>query len=893
MDVNGLPMWQLAGRADFGLAEHSAAPNIADNLHFKDEKGHVRLARQQPAPALAEDENFARLMVSSPSPIADDLGGFAWWNASEKRLEASGFAPGGVELPLPRDDPPSPVAPTDFALGADDVIYIARDGSVAMKDLHERWRPAQAKKQGFIAALLAPAPDGGVWAFDRTNRRLARLKGYPLRFAGLRDADPNRFEPVEPNPNPPRLLPVARARIAPRYDAVAMAASAGGRLALLAWEDGADAAVFTLEEVGFVLRFRLAGLRFPYSLAWIGEEEIAVLAGDGGKPSAQAFVYPMDLPPLPSTPLPPEGEVHPLIEARAGKFCNSAAPVPLYLTADGPAAAPSGIRPLRGLSGGNYARSGSVMIGPIDSGQTACVWHRLYLEAAVPSRGAILIEAVAREDDSAPPAPGQKNAPAWVEHRVAAIRDPDLGRDVPHASWCAEPSEIPFSPPMLDCPSRPGQSGLFTLLLQRAGRKVRRISGRYLWLRITLEGDSQCSPELAAIRVYAKRFSYRDRYLPAFYREALTAADADVPGDATPHDFMDRLLGLYEGVLTEIEGKIASSWLLTDPAAAPDSALPWIGQWIGVEAAASDSPAPLRQALRAAPHTAALNGTLGGLMAALEIATGGLFVTGGRLDPGRAAPAPGSLAVARLGDVALRALMLGMQAGGECAMLAGGAVTRGDIVVVEGFRLRRTFATILGADLADEQDPLTLGMASSGNSFVGDTLILGDEARSELLALYRGEIDGSAREAEAVAQFYARLAHRVLVLVRGVSDPAGLRRLRDVVEAQIPAHVEPRIHQARDPLIVGAASLVGIDTYLAEARPFEQVRLGSTILGQGDFVAGSGHLDPRADGPVSARPTARADGPAELWSGSNFTLSAMRSSAPRGRRISRHIWTWE
>jgi phage tail-like protein len=893
MDVNGLPMWQLAGRADFGLAEHSAAPNIAANLHFKDESGHVRLAQQQPVPALAEDENFARLMVSSPSPIADDLDGFAWWNASEKRLEASGFAPGGVELPLPRDDPPSPVAPADFALGTDDVIYIARDGAVAMKDIRDRWRPAQAKKQGFLAALVAPVPDGGAWAFDRTNRRLARLKGYPLRFAGLRDPDPDRFEPVEPNPNPPRLLLVAKARIAPQYDAVAMAASAGGQLALLGWEDGADAAVFTLEEAGFVLRFRLAGLRFPYSLAWIGEEEIAVLAGDGGAPAAQAFVYPMDLPPLPATHLPPEGQVHPLIDARAGKFCNALGPAPRYLIADNPAGAPTGIRPLRGLSGGTYARNGSVLIGPIDSGQTGCIWHRLYIEAAVPSRGAILIQAVATEDDAIPPLPGKKNAPAWAAHRIAAMRDPDVGRDVPHASWCVEPSEIPFSPPALACPRRPGASGLFTLLLQQAGRKVRRVSGRYLWLRVSLEGDSQSSPELAAIRIYAKRFSYRDRYLPAFYRETLTAADAEVEGDATPHDFMDRLLGLYEGVLTEAEGKIASSWLLTDPAAAPDTALPWIGQWIGIQSAASDSPARLRQALRAAPHTAALNGTLGGLMAALEIATGGLFVTGGRLDPGRGAPAPGTLAVARLGDVALRALMLGMQAGGECAMLAGGAVTRGDIVVVEGFRLRRTFATILGADLADEEDPLTLGMATSGNSFVGDTLILGEEARAELLALYRDEIDRSARETEAVAQFYARLAHRVLVLVRGVRDRAEMRRLGDIVEAQIPAHVEPQIHQAKDPLIVGAASLVGIDTYLADAQPFEQVRLGRTVIGEGDFVAGSGHLDPRADGPISPRPTARADAPAELWSGSNFTLSALRSSAARGRRINRHIWTWE
>ena len=38
---------------------------------------------------------------------------------------------------------------------------------------------------------------------------------------------------------------------------------------------------------------------------------------------------------------------------------------------------------------------------------------------------------------------------------------------------------------------------------------------------------------------------------------------------------------------------------------------------------------------------------------------------------------------------------------------------------------------------------------------------------------------------------------------------------------------------------------------------------------------------------------ARAVGPREVWSGSNFTLSAMRSSAADGRRIVRNIWMWE
>ncbi len=892
MDVNGLPMWQISGRRAFGLAADAQPPHAAVDLHFKDEAGHLQLARQQPVPALAEDQTFARAAIAGPSPVADGLGGFAWWDIGEGKLKASGFAPGSVDLPLPLPEPPSLQSPEDLALGTDEVLYAARDGAVVMRDVRGRWPAAQARKTGFRAHLLAPVPGGGVWALDRVGRNLARLSGYPLRFAGLRDPDPERFQPVEPNRNAPRLRALRGARLPDAFEAVAMAASEHGQLAILAWEMGDDAAVFTLEGGQLVFRMGLAGLRFPFSIAWNGEDQVAVLAVDGGGLASQAFVYPMDLPPT-GRSLPPDGRVHPLIAARLSRFCNALSPTPLYLVREPGSDEPVSVRPLRSLSGGLYARLGTTLLGPIDSGLAGCVWHRLYAEAALPGHGAIDIEAFATDTPGTPALPGEEGAGRWAPHRISAVRSPDSAPNLPHAGWCREASEIPFGAAQLNCAARPGAAGLFTLLIQDAGRKVRRLSGRYLWLRITFTGNGQGSPELAAVRVYGNRFSYRDRYLPAFYREPLGGPDSDAEGTATPHDFMDRMLGLFEGVLTETEGKIASSWLLTDPAAAPPDALPWLGSWIGIGSEAGENPDQYRQSLLAAPHTAALNGTLGGLLSALEIATGGVFVNGGRLDPGRPAPPPGSPALARLGDLSLRALMLSMQRSGECAMLTGGAVTRGDIVVVEGFRLRRTFATILGADLADEEDPLTLGMARSGNSFVGDTLILGDEARAELLALYRSEVDDSRGDLAAVEQFYARLAHRVLVLVRGAGDPAEMRRLTEIVEKAIPAHVEPRIHKARDPLIVGAASLVGIDTYLAEGMPFERVRLGRSILGEGDFVAGSGHLDPRADAPGSTPPVAVARGPGEVWTGSGFTLSAAGSRAAPGRRISRYIWSWE
>jgi phage tail-like protein len=892
MDVNGLPMWQIAGRRAFGLAEDSAGANIARDLDYRDDHDHVRLAERQAVPAPAEDENFARRMASAPSPIADPFGGFAWWDADTRTLNASGFRSGSIAIQLPDSDPPSALAPRDFAFGADDVIYATRDGAVLMTDVRERWSPSITRAAGFNAHLLAPAPKRGAWTFDATNRSLARVMGYPLRALALRDPQPEHFAREEPNPNPPRIRIKHRAAIPPEFDAVAMATSREGRLALLAWESGQDAAVFSLEGDRMVLRFRLAGLRFPYSLAWNDETTIAVLASDKGRPAGQAFVYSMDLPPVADQHVAPDGKVHPLIDPWNGKFCNATGDAARYLHIETNTSTPIAARALHALSGTRFARSGSVLVGPIDSQTAACVWHRLYVEAVLPSHGVIEIAAVATETRATPKPPGDPKAPDWAPHLLSAQtakQEPDAAV----ASWCAASSEIPFSPPALSCEKRPGSAGLFTVLLQNPRRKVRRISGRFLWLHLTFKGDGRGSPELATIRAYAKRFSYRDHYLPAFYREQLGGSDADAPGQATPHDFMDRLLCLFEGVLTEMEGRIASSWLLTDPGASPNEVLPWIGQWIGVAPDRGTNAARFRQALLAAPMTAALNGTIGGLSAALEIATGGAVIRGGRLDRDGPAPPPGKPAIAHFDDVALRTLTLSMGLDGQVALLAGGAVTRGDIVIVEGFRLRRTFATILGADLADEHDPLTLGMAESGNSVVGDTLVLGDEARAELVALYRAEIDEGRRDAEAVEQFYSRLAHRVLVLIRGVADPAEMRRLTEVVEANIPAHVEPQVHEASDPLIIGAASLVGVDSYLAEAVPFRTARLEQTVLGRGDFVGRVGQLDRRAAGPVSTKPVARPEGPPEVWSGATFTLSATRSAAAGGRRMERYIWTWE
>lgn len=881
MDPNGLRFWQIADAAGF------AGQGDSQHLQWQDETRTLRLDREQPTPTVAEDEVFAIAMRQKASPVRDPGGSYAWWDGVAGALQAGGFADGSVAIPIPADTPPGIPQPTDLAFGSDDVLYVARNDGVVMLDRRERWLPARVDLDGFRAQRLAPAAGGGAWALDRVGRGLAKLSGYPLRTGGISEDTGEIFHPVEPNPNPPRLRRYRNATLPADRSPVAIAASMGGLVAVLAWRSGADAELYTLEDDALVRRFALAGLRFPYSLAWVGESRIAVIASDGAKPAAQAFVYELDS----LDPAPPTGEVFRLLNPWHGGFANALADVPDYPTAGADADTPGGLRKLHPLSRATYAREGSVTLGPFDCGESGAVWHRLYFEGSLPPKAGLSIAAFADDFGAVPPPPGAADAPAWSVHLAGSAEGP---ADAPRAAWCIEESELPFAPPLHSCPSVPGQSGLFTLLLQRPGKAVRRIEGRYLYLHLTLSGDSQVSPELAGIRVHAKRFSWRDRYLPAMYRETLAGPDADLDSAATPPDFLDRFLNLFEGPLTQLEGRIADSWLLTDPRATPDDALPWLGHWIGLGDMEDRAASRLRQELRAAPYTARLHGTLGGLLAALEIATGGVVIEGGQVDPYRPVPRPGQLALASLDDVVLRTLVLSVaepQSGQPCIVLAGGAVTRGEIVAVEGWRLRRTFATILGADLADEGDPLMLGLTTSGNSFVGDTLILGDAARNEILAAFSAQNETTSQKA-AVLAFYEQLAFRTLVLVRRGTRTPDLARLAAIASAAAPAHVAVNVLEASRPLIVGAASLVGVDTFLVDGPPVRRVRVNRSRLGTGDLVMGEGRLDARAEGPLAPRPHAVADGPAEVWSGTGFLLSSARSEAAAGRVIERNIWTW-
>ena len=167
-------------------------------------------------------------------------------------------------------------------------------------------------------------------------------------------------------------------------------------------------------------------------------------------------------------------------------------------------------------------------------------------------------------------------------------------------------------------------------------------------------------------------------------------------------------------------------------------------------------------------------------------------------------------------------------------IVTDGGVQNGSVVVTENFRLRRTMATILGVHMDDSDHPLTLGTGISGNSIVGDSLILSEIGAKEFLALFAPEI-ATEDERQAVTEFFEKYAHRVSILLHG--DARKQRQeIESMLEAQLPAHLQWRIIETEQPFILGTSPLLSIDTWLEQRPGYEQVKINKTHIGRTDLL---------------------------------------------------------
>ena len=474
MDVNGLPLWNFDSAASFGMNGSASS-----QLKWDADDAQLILASEQSEPQLAEDKVFARRMLSLPSPICDAAGCYAYWDLSRELVAASGFAEGVIEIDLGAEPGAVVVRPDDLALGTDQIVYAARNAEIVMHDLRGRYPLVAIAHPDFSPGLLAPAAGGGVHCFDVTRNRLAKLSGYPMRPQGLTDPAPDQFKPQDPNHNPPRIRPLSRTRLASRFQAVALASSPAGQLALLAWQNSGEAALFVLRARKWVQAGVLTGVRFAWSIAWHGEEALAVMASDGAKAAQQAYLYDVTRTTAFTGGLMPLGQIYLLRDAWPGGFCNASHAQAQFLVTDPQAPAiplpsPVGVRRIIAVSGTQFARSGRVLIGPIDSNAVGTVWHRIYAEAKIADGTGFTASVHACDSAEPPNLPGADDAPIWAAHRFGRVGAAPEAARLPQAAWCNSESELPGEPSRLCCEAETDKAGLFTVLLQHSNRRVRR-----------------------------------------------------------------------------------------------------------------------------------------------------------------------------------------------------------------------------------------------------------------------------------------------------------------------------------------------------------------------------------------------------------------------------------
>lgn len=825
MNANGQRFWMLADAADWQRDDATA---------YDAERRLLTLARRRPDAVFAADSAAAEAALLRLPHTLDDVGARYWIEGD--RLVGMGVG-GATTAHVLRSGLGSV---NDLAACDGAILAVIEAGALRLIDLAGRWDDVRLSDPAFTPMRLAPTPTGGAWLLDRAQRRLARLVGAP------RAPDPVVYaattaRPCTDNPDPPRLLVLPDEICAADARPVALACSRAGELAILIWGADGGCLLTRYDASGNPLpTLMLDGLIRAHALAWLDDTRLAFLV-DGAN---EAPVYRMPDQNAPdqaslnqTAALDPDGDFYPLRRHAGGPFVNALLPRAHFLaTPASGSIAPETLRvkPLARLSVPAYVAAGTARNRlALDAHAPGHVWHRLYLEAHIPDGCGVRV-LLAANDSAVVPADTDA---AWCDHRFGthyrAAREPDRV----HGAWVPQLSELPYHPGLLACPCDPDRAGLFTALIQRPGTRVRALAGRYLHVRVVLEGNGRTSPTLAALRAWGARFSYVDHYLPELYRENLTGPARDAVGSATGADFLERSLGNVEGVLTLLEDRIAHAHLLTDPVSAPDDALAWLGSWIGLAFDPAWPAARRRDLLRMTPELYRMHGTRTGLETALDAAT-------------------------------------------------GGAVAGGGIVVLEDFRLRRLAATILGADLADEHDPLFDGLVVSGNSVVGDTLFLGDAERAELAALFAPEAGKTGNEA-VVQAFYDQLVHRATVLVQADVSAQTLSLIRRVADSLSPAHVAVQVQRVSSALIVGLAALVGIDTRLRPKPGLPLARLDVTAMGYARVARGLSFVR------LNEAPVADAGPRRQVELGASFVLSGARSRAGLGRRIASYRWTWQ
>jgi len=625
MDANGSRFHLLLGRADFGrcldadghaLAERwDAGAGAAAALAWDDARAELSLrARLFQFPAGLRD--VAPTRDDRRGAARDRYGNFYWIDETRRGLKvrSSGSRTSSDFWPIapppfeparegafgPIQPTVPPVAATLGGLAVTAHHYLVagtvEPAGLLVFDLYAGGPPqrfAWPRGVAFAPFDLAAEPGGGVLILDRLHRHLWRLDAH-LRVARvdqealLAPEQVDDFQPMDHSATrkrpavtfPEGLALDASSPLAAR-DPVSVEVLADGRVLVL---DAGRA-----ENRLLVYRNGLPeGAPVPLSVSALVEQapqnpDFTLVAHDmalvpepdslgrlyvASKEGNQAFAFRLQQSggQLIATPL---TDYLPM-RLFGGKALIASTEQAFYDFGDG-------FIPLVAQRKPRYAPEATLRTPVLDGREPDCVWHRLFLDAALPPGASVAVRSRAA------------NAPADLEKEpFRAEPGLHLRPDGPELPWTRTASG--------------DHRGTFELLFQSA-------KGRYAQLELTLSGGGATTPRLHALRAYYPRFSYSERYLPGVYRQEPTSAS-----------FLERFLANFEGTFTTIEDRIAVAQALLDARSAPPEALDWLASWFGVALDPAWDEPRRRLFLRHALDFFQYRGTARGLRMALRLA---------------------------------------------------------------------------------------------------------------------------------------------------------------------------------------------------------------------------------------------------------------------------------
>jgi hypothetical protein len=697
--------------------------------------------------------------------------------------------------------PPSPAELSGLAVTEHHYLVVGSltDQGVFIFDLHSGGEPLLLQvpaPAAFVPYDMAPAPGGGVWILDRHNRALWGLDRY---FTLLGEAlTPQAVEqPAFHPPGEPAQVSVAhpRSRGYPldAQDPVSLECLPDGSLLILDYRLGVapshlyhfrpgqtNSAPIALPQLAGAVAGDQSRPLAGHDMAYLPDRQVLYLVERDGN---QAIAF--DLPLAGGPGSPPAG-----LELRREylpmHFFGGRALVAweggvYYDIAARQSSRDAVVRwvELHAIDQPRYVRQAELLTPVFDGRQRGLTWHRLFLEACLPSETAVEVWTRAGED------PDLLLAQPFVQEPPLYLRRGG--------------SEIPYYQPATgrfvnDLPVPGDGEGTWELLFQQA-------IGRYLQIKLVLKGNGRTTPELQALRAYYPRFSYVKNYLPAVYQ--------DDPESAW---FLERFLANMEGFYSELEGKIAAAGLLFDARSAPPQALEWLGGWVGlvldplwerIQARRIASlPAASRQHAQGRPpfdrrrlfvrfarRLYDRRGTPDGLRFALHLL----------LDPCL------EIMLERLKAASVR-LDLGLQLELDRLGLLYPSPSTSDSELED----------ILFYYLLAPDRPSKVRIVERFRTRQGRALVAGDPTTPQ----------------SAVEQSFADSAHRFSVLIPETLSPEEAAMVERIVRLEKPAHTRFDVRRYWDYFRVGEARL-GLDTVLGEEARFLPIILGRDYLAEG------------------------------------------------------------